>query len=256
MKITKILPITLICLSISAYAADNKTPIKTSSIDEAIAQEERTKQDKDRDLRSHPEVILKMLDVKKGDVVLDVFAGGGYYSELISRIVGDHGKVYLYNNKAYADYASKSLLERLKRIKFPQLLVHQHEVNNMNFPENSVDSAMIIMSYHDLFFDDIKNNWPKIDLKNFMGQIHTSLKKGGRFLIVDHNAQSGHGSDDTKSLHRIEKAFAIQSLENLGFKYIEESKILENPSDDMKKSVFDPSVKGKTNRFVLLFEKK
>jgi predicted methyltransferase len=115
---------------------------------------------------------------------------------------------------------------------------------------------MIIMSYHDLFFDDSKNGWPQINLKNFIGQIHKSLKSGGRFLIVDHDAITGHGADDSKTLHRIEKSFAIKGLEELGFKFIDESKVLANSSDDMTKSVFDSSVKGKTNRFVLLFEKK
>jgi predicted methyltransferase len=228
---------------------------KSNSITAAINQTDRTANDLERDLKSHPETILKLLNIKSGDTVLDVFAGGGYYSELIARIVGKSGKVYLHNNEAYLNYVEKALNERLGRIDFPQLIVHNYEVEDMNFPEDSADAAMIIMSYHDLFYDDSKNGWPQIDLKDFIGQIYTSLKKGGRFLIVDHNAQAGHGSNDTHSLHRIEKSFAIQSLEELGFKFIEESKVLKNVNDDMQTSVFDPTIKGKTNRFVLLFEK-
>lgn len=256
MKNTKLITILLCFFTFVTVAKEKNVSSHSMTISMAIAQADRTEADKNRDLKSHPEVILKMLGIDDGDVVLDVFAGGGYYSELIARIVGETGKVYLHNNKAYLNYVNKALTNRLDNINFPQLLVHNYEVDHMNFPENSADAAMIIMSYHDLFYDDSKNAWPQIDLKNFMGQIHTSLKSGGRFLIVDHDSIAGHGVDDAKSLHRIEKSFAINSLEKLGFKYIKESKVLANSSDDMTKSVFDPSIKGKTNRFVLLFEKK
>lgn len=256
MKNTKLITILLCIVSFVCAAEEKNASGHSMSVSKAMAQEDRTEKDKKRDLKSHPEVTLNMLGIDEGDVVLDVFAGGGYYSELMARIVGEKGKVYLHNNKAYLNFVKNALSDRLKVINFPQLLVHDYEVDNMNFPENSADAAMIIMSYHDLFYDDSKSGWPQIDLNNFMGQIHKSLKSGGRFLIVDHDSIAGHGVDDAKSLHRIEKSYAIKSLEKLGFKFVKESDVLANASDDMTKSVFDPAIRGKTNRFVLLFEKK
>ena len=46
------------------------------------------------------------------------------------------------------------------------------------------------MSYHDLFYADPLNGWPKIDEPHFLDQIYTALKPGGAFLIVDHAAKS------------------------------------------------------------------
>ena len=235
-------------------AVRNDSP-PADNIAQAMAASDRTEADKARDERSRPDVTLALLDIGPGDVVFDVFGGGGYYSELIARVVGEDGKVYLHNNQAYRNFAQADLTTRMSNNKLPQLLQYDREVADMQMQPNSLDAAMIIMSYHDLFYDDMANGWPQIDHQDFIQQIHSGLKQGGRFLIVDHQANTGRQALDSKELHRIDKEFAIEQIIAMGFKLVAESAVLANPNDDKSKSVFDAGIRGKTDRFILVFEK-
>ncbi len=242
--------------SISACSQAHKTdspPI--DNIAQAMSATERSEADITRDGRSRPDVTLAMLDIGPGDVVFDVFGGGGYYSDLIARIVGEDGKVYLHNNAAYRGFVKDALTNRMENNSLPQLIRHDREATDLGMAVDSLDAAMIIMSYHDLYYVDADNGWPKIDHQNFMNQIHTGLKKGGRFMIVDHNAKVGSQANDSQLLHRIAKAYAIEQIEAIGFKLVAESAVLANSNDDKSTSVFTPDNRGKTDRFILVFEK-
>ncbi len=250
---------TWLILSVLFITACSQAP-KTDAppvdnITQAMSATDRSEADRARDARSRPDVTLAMLDIGPGDVVFDVFAGGGYYSELIARVVGEDGKVYLHNNQAYLNSVKETLHQRMTDSSMPQLVQYDREVDAMDIAPNSLDAAMIIMSYHDLFYDDRGNGWPQIDHQDFMQQIYSGLKQGGRFMIVDHQANSGRQAFDSQSLHRIEKDYAIERIEAIGFKLVAESAVLANPNDDKSTSVFAPETRGKTDRFIIVFEK-
>ena len=227
--------------------------VQAGTIDGALGHIGRLDADIKRDERSHPKVILELLDIKEGDRVADIFAGGGYYSELIGRIVTPGGEVLLHNNKAYLKYVQKSLDKHLKDRELPGVTRHDREAANLDLGENSLDAAIIIMSYHDLYHT--AKDWPAIDAASFMGQIVKALKPGGRFLLVDHAAKAGSGSSAAQELHRIEEVFVRKDVESYGLKYAGGSDVLRNPEDDHSLTAFDPKVRGKTDRFVLLFKK-
>jgi predicted methyltransferase len=85
--------------------------------------------------------------------------------------------------------------------------------------------------------------------------IFAALKPGGVLGIIDHAAAPGAGASAAESLHRIEERVVIDEIEAAGFELAGEADFLRNPDDDHTASVFDPSVQGKTDRFVLRFEK-
>ncbi len=245
------------CVVMLLTACNQTKPVsQIDRVTAAIAAADRTEADRARDARSRPDVTLDLLDIGPGDVVFDVFAGGGYYAELIARIVGPEGRVYLHNNQSYRNFVQQALSQRMAQNQLPQLIQHDREVEDLGMAANSLDAAMIIMSYHDLYFADPANNWPQIDHQHFMQQIHTGLKPGGRFMIVDHHAKPGTQANDAQTLHRIEKNYAIERIEAMGFQLVAESAVLANPSDDKNLSVFAPEVRGKTDRFILVFEKR
>jgi len=228
-------------------------PVVAGTVEEALAEKGRLTSDVERDKRSHPEAVIPMLALKPGAVVADIFAGGGYYSEILSRVVGPTGKVILLNNNAYQQFAAKELEQRFDGRDFPNIVQHQREVDNLDLGENALDAAMIIMSYHDLYH--VGEGWPKIDAKDFLGQIYKSLKPGGRFLIVDHVAAAGTGNSAAMELHRIEPDFAKKDIESYGFQLVGSNDILRNTTDDHTLGVFDPKVRGKTDRFIMVFAK-
>jgi hypothetical protein len=73
--------------------------------------------------------------------------------------------------------------------------------------------------------------------------------------IIDHDAAAGAGVSAVESLHRIEMQVVIDEARRAGFMLADEGNFLRNPEDDRSKSVFDPAVQGKTDKFVLRFEK-
>jgi len=224
-------------------------------VTDAIGKPGRLSADLERDKRSHPEVILPLLQLQPGYRVADIWAGAGYYSELIASIVGEDGEVLLVNNLAYEKFAGKALAERQEGRDMGSVTLHTREAEDLELGENNLDAALIIMSYHDLYHVDEPNGWRPIDADNFIGQIHTALKPGGRFLVVDHYAAPGTGKDSAQELHRIDVDFAKKDITAHGFKLVAQSDVLRNPDDDYNIMVFDPQVRGNTDRFVLLFEK-
>jgi len=217
-------------------------PIRT-----ALAAPDRTADDRARDERDHAAAVLTFIGVKPGMVVADLFAGGGYYSELIGHIVGSKGKVYLYNNAGYAAYAAKPLAERQQSGRLQNVAVIDKEVGDIGIAPNSVDLVLMSMSYHDIYFKEDK--W-SVDPAAFFADVHAMLKKGGTLVVIDHAAAPGTGSSAAQNLHRIDEAFARKDIESRGFKFVGALDALKNPADDHTKIVFDPSVRGHTDRFI------
>lgn len=226
-----------------------------ASVEEAINKPGRLPGDLERDGRSRPELVIPLLQLKPGDRVADIWAGGGYYSELLASVVGGEGEVLLINNKAYRQFAAKALAARFEGRELDNVTLHDREAEDLDLGTEQLDAAVIIMSYHDLYHVDEPNGWRAIDPAHFLGQIYTALKPGGRFLVVDHVAAPGSGRRDAQDLHRIDVEFAKNDISSRGFTLVESSDALRNPDDDHSVMVFDPAVRGKTDRFILVFTK-
>lgn len=225
------------------------------AITQALASEHRTDADRERDARSKPEVILELLDLQPGQAAVDLLGGGGYYSVLMVEIVGADGQVILHNNTPYSKFSEKKNNERYGSNQVPGLVLLKSEVDDLGLAPGSLDAALMVMSYHDLYFVSEERGWSKTDMPLFFAQLHAALKPGGRLVIVDHAAVEGSGNSAAQTIHRIEEAFTIQDVESNGFNFVASSDALRNPDDDRSKMVFDPSIRGKTDRFVLLFER-
>jgi predicted methyltransferase len=224
-------------------------------ISKSLANPARSAADRERDARDKPRDVLELAGFKKGMVIADVFGGGGYYSEILSRVVGPKGRVLLLNNAPYDNYAKKEIGPRFADGRLPNVAYKVVPNDALGLAENSLDGALIVMSYHDLFYADPENGWPAIDSRQFMGQIVAGLKPGGRLLIVDHSAKDGTGASDAQKLHRIEEQYALAQLKSYGLDWVGSIAVLRNTDDDRSLGVFDPAIKGKTDRFVHVYQK-
>jgi predicted methyltransferase len=220
---------------------------------ETVVLSDRPKEDMQQDSGRKPVQIIEFSGVKQGDKVLDLLAGGGYYSELLSRAVGDEGEVTLQIPKAYLKYAKKSLDVRLTNDRLKNVSYLLSEADDLKLNENTYDSVFLILGFHDMFFQE--DGW-NFTADEVMPQVFKSLKKGGTLLIIDHGAEHKSGIRDVKTLHRIDSEFVKSDLEKRGFKLIKTSKILENKNDDHSQLVFVPQLRRNTDRFVMLFEKR
>jgi len=240
---------TLLALSLStwtvpALAAD-------PAIEKSIASPERTADDRERDARDKPAEVLAFAGVKPGMTVADIFSAGGYYTELLAGVVGPTGSVLAVNNVPYANFAKDDIKKRFTEGRLKNVTPRIVEASHMYIDPKSVDLAIIIMAYHDTYWIDEKENWPQIDNDGFIESLKRMLKPGGKLLIVDHNAAAGTGK-----LHRLNEDWARKSLEAHGFVFEKAYDGLRNKNDQLDKMVYDPAVKGKTDRYVHLYRVK
>ena len=226
-----------------------------ASVEGVLANPARSSADRERDARDKPAEVLALARFKRGDTVADILAGGGYYSEILSGIVGPGGKVLLVNNPGYDNFGKKGLAERLADNRLPNVTHVAGPSDALGLADASLDGAVIVMSYHDLYWVDEKEGWPKVDAGQFLDQVVRAMKPGAVLLVVDHSAKQGTGSSDAQTMHRIDEQFAIADFRKHGLEWEAAIPVLRNKDDDRSSNVFDPAIRGKTDRFVHLYRK-
>ena len=213
---------------------------------------QRPERDIKRDKTAKPVQVIEFSGVSKGMVVADVFGGGGYYTELLSQVVGDKGKVYLHNNKAYMKFVAKELKTRFKDNRLANVVDHRREAEDLDFKDNSLDAVFFVLGYHDMYHKS--DDWG-FDAKVLIKQLHRALKPGGVMLVIDHAAPEGTGKKHSQKLHRIDEEYVKKELAGFGFTFVKDGKMLRNPNDSRKISPFRPEIRRKTDRFVQLYKK-
>jgi len=226
------------------------TPAHADAMDLAVASAERPAADRERDGNSQPAEVLRFLDAPTEGVVIDLFAGGGYYSEILSRLMGTNGTVYMHNNAAYLGFAGDAVNQRLANDRLPNVIRFDRELDAIDLEDNSVDMVLMVMTYHDLYY---KTDGWDLDAESFFETVHRILKPGGTLAVIDHIGATGSGSSAAQDLHRIDPAYAKTDIESRGFTLEASSDLLHNSDDALEVSVFDPSIKGKTSKFIYKF---
>lgn len=221
----------------------------------AVANDARTAQDRARDAARKPAEVLEFLGITENMTVLDMFSGGGYYSEILASLVGPGGKVIAHSNEAYLKFVGAEFNARYESERLPGVEILMAENNELSLAPDSLDAIMLVLSYHDFFNDDAENGWPLIDVPALLQEFHNGLKPGGIIGIIDHYAEAGAPAETGNTLHRIDPAIVIAGMEAAGFLLEEQSDLLRNPDDDLGRSVFDPELRGKTDRFLMRFRK-
>lgn len=238
-----------------ASLAETTTP-QPDALRQVLESQERSADDRQRDQTEHPAEVLAAAGVRPGMRVVDLLGGGGYYSELLAHAVGPKGQVLLINNPAYHAYARDDLKQRALASRLPNVEYRVVESCKLGLAPSSVDLVLLTITYHDLFYAAPEDGWPAIDEPAFMKQLAKSLKPGGVLLITDHRAEAQAGASVARSLHRIEESYARQHIEAAGFRLDASFDFLRNPADDHRLSVFDPAIRGKTDRFVHRYVKR
>jgi predicted methyltransferase len=235
------------CLGAAAVAA----PAVPAYVTAAVADKGRDA-DRDADARRHIAEVVAFSGVKPGDKVVDLIPGSGYFTKVFSKIVGSKGHVYMIWPDEYAKEAQPDPVKNLELAKagYPNTSVILQPGAAFATPE-PVDLVFTVQNYHD-YPDKFMG---KIDPMIFNRAVYKALKPGGVFLVVDHTAEAGSGMRDTDTLHRIDPAVVKKQVTEAGFVFEGESQALRNPADDLKKLVFDKTIRGHTDQFIYKFRK-
>ncbi len=218
----------------------------------AVADTNRPADDVKRDVDRKPADMLAFAGVKPGDKVADLIPGGGYFSRLFSTAVGEKGAVYAFTPAEFAKFSKAPLPANGAHPdpKRPNITFLTAPMNDFATPEK-LDVVWTSQNYHDLH-DSFA---APTDVAKVNKAIFEALKPGGVYIVLDHAAVDGSGLTATDTLHRIDSAAVRKEVEAAGFRYAGELDVLRNPADPRTANVFDKSIRGHTDQFVLKFIK-
>jgi predicted methyltransferase len=240
---------TLTSLLVAVLLASTTPSFAQSDIASILASPSRPQAQRDDDARRKPAEVIQFLGIKSGDKVADLLTGGGYWTRILVPLVGPTGKVYAGNNPFFARFYADAFNALLAEPAFKGVVRIDGPVDKIALPtDGSLDAVIMVMAYHDIFLTDE-------DRGALNKKVFAALKPGGVYGIIDHEAGVGAGATKIKDLHRIEKKVVIDEIQAAGFKLAREATFLANPADDHSAKIFDKSISGKTDRFVLRFEK-
>ena len=224
------------------------------AIETAVANPDRPPADVQRDADRKPTEVLSFFEIAPGMTVLDVFAGGGYYSEILDSVVGNKGKVLTHNNQAYLDFVGEELNQRFSGERLNNVERITAEANALELEDNSLDATLMILAYHDFFYTSEQFGWLKVDETAFLDMLCRAMKPGAVLGVVDHVADhGGNVSEVAESLHRVDPQQVISDMTGSCFDLEAKSNMLRNTTDDHSQPAIKPELRGKTDRFVYRF---
>lgn len=215
----------------------------------AVADPARPKDDAASDALRDPADTLAFAGVRPGMVVGELAPGGGYFTRMLSDVVGPHGHVYGLENVIWQD----SVKDDQRLAAEPgrgNVTIEAGPFGQFDLPAK-LDLFWITQNYHDLHIA----KYGAGDVEAFDRRVFAALKPGGVFFILDHAANPGTTPDDIARLHRIEKAQVIREVTAAGFRLAAEGDFLHRPADDHTKPIFDPAIRGHTDQYALKFVK-
>jgi predicted methyltransferase len=222
-----------------------------AAIATAVADPARPDADKARDADRKPAEMLAFAQVKPGQTVVDYLPGKGYFTRLFSDAVGPKGTVYA--------VTPQFVLDKFKGRTPPPPVsaepgrANVHEVaaaaDSFGLP-GKADLVWTSQNYHDVHIWAGAAGTAQLDKAVF-----DALKPGGLFVVLDHAGPAGLDDAGMSKLHRIDEALVKKEVLAAGFMLDGESQTLRNPADPHTANVFDPSIRGKTDQFILRFRK-
>ena len=240
--------------ALPASAMAQQAPAISAAISTAVADSSRPAADKARDAERKPAVMLAFAGVAPGMRVFELDPGKGYFTRLFSLAVGPAGRVLAYVPEEMVAKPFKPLdtltalaaepgRGNVQALHYPLMAAPGEDI------AATVDVVWTSQNYHDF------HNADGFDGLAFNRHILALLKPGGVYVVLDHAALPGAAADTTHTLHRIDKALVLREVEAAGFVFDGESTVLANPADPHNVPVFDPSIRGHTDQFVLRFHK-
>ena len=240
-----LVPLLIAVASVAGAASPKISPV----ISKAVADPARPADNKAADELRKPAETLAFSGIKPGMIVGEFYPGGGYFTRMLSDVVGPTGHVYGIENDRWkgAVEANRALVANGK---WKNVSMDVQPFGTVKFPK-PLDIAWVTQNYHDLKIA----KYGTVDTLAFDRAVYAALKPGGIFFILDHQGAPGLTDAEIEKLHRINRDQVVKEVTAAGFKLADEGDFLRRPADDHTKPIFDDSIRGHTDQYALKFVK-
>jgi predicted methyltransferase len=236
-------------LTVPLACSDAASPDLQGVIRKAVNDPARPAAYRKADPLRKPAETLAFSGVAPGMTVGEFYPAGGYFTRMLSDIVGPGGHIYTIENAGWND-SVKDDRTMLAEGKWKNVSLDVKPFGTVDFPK-PLDLAWVTQNYHDLKIA----KYGKVDTVAFDRAVYKALKPGGIFFILDHQGPAGLTDAQIEKLHRINRDVVVKEVTSAGFKLAAEGKFLRRSSDDHSKPIFDRSIRGHTDQYALKFVK-
>jgi predicted methyltransferase len=202
-----------------------------------------------------PAEVLSFLGLQRGMAAADLVTGSGYWAEIMARAVGPKGHVTAFEPEQFYTNPKEQETIAALQAREPAIRLVRYPFETFAATPRSFDFAIISLNYHDLYWTSEKYKIPRTDPAAFLRTLYAAMKPGGIVGVIDHAGPAGDTRAIVDQLHRIDPATVQADFRAAGFVLEAQSPLLANPADDHSKLVFDPAIRGRTDRFLYRFRK-
>jgi len=202
-----------------------------------------------------PVDVLSFFGLRKGMRVIDMFGANQYWAEIMAPVVGPRGHVTVWQPSQFLnDDRRKAFAQFAKRQKNVSLISSPFETPALG--TNAYDFMIMNLDYHDVYWQNPERKIVRMDPDQWLKALYKAMKPGAVVGIIDHVAlPNGDTRGTVEKLHRIDPEVVKADFQRAGFELVGIRNFLRNPADDHSLLVFDPKIRGKTDRFVYRFRK-
>lgn len=223
---------------------------------EAVDSPLRTDNDKEHDAARMPVQTFDFYGLKPGDDVAEILADReGYYTRLMAAVVGPEGSVTAFTVPPILENATSLAMWAETIANMGNISLKITDFAGFAAKENSFDFALMQQYYHDAYVTDELFRLRETEPREFLQVLFQAMRPGGIVAVSDHVGPVGNPRDIAQTIHRIHPDVLKGDFAAVGFVLEAESDLLSSDSDDPETSVFDPSVRGKTDRVMYRFRK-
>ncbi len=200
----------LLCLSANAQEKSVRPGINEKFLDPDLKVGEWVErfEREGREVYDHRKAIMDGIGLKPGMTVADIGSGTGFFTRMLSRKVGDEGKVIA------VDIVPK-FLARIEGFKkedgLKNISTRLCSAKSTRLPRNSIDAAFICDTYHHFEFPEAT-----------LASLHAALRSGGTFVLIDFKRIEGKSSDFIMNHVRAGQEVFTAEIEKAGFEKIDE----------------------------------
>jgi len=214
----------LMLFTAPAYSSDAR-------LTDAVSGDHRSTANKARDLHRHPAETLDFFGIKPNMTVVEIFPGGGWYTEILAPYLKDNGKLYAAgfdpeSSRAFFKKSAAGFKEKMQSNDIysqVDITVLAPPAKTTIAPAGSADMVLTFRNIH---------NWMKGGYTDDVYKaMFKALKPGGILGVVEHRGNPNTPQDPKAESGYVNQAHAIWLAEKSGFKFIGSSEINANAND-------------------------